>query len=375
MSRLLALLLVLATTVTRGDTNTPYPAGTHVSVTTNAGTVTGVLQNVTVPQWISVLEANSREPTLLRGSDLILRRASATDGPLTVASSGSFVMGRSLRSDADLSLDGFSRRDRLDRRDRVDADPGHYIFGRPRAKDDRFKFRPPGYSTDVGGLTILVREAFTLGHYDKMKGPAWVAMRWTADDYARGEGVSMERGNFIEDDDLPIYARGGINLEFNRYRHERGHMCPDNDLESWGFPAVREGMRMSNVIPQRKGMNHAVWGLLEKETHDIVSLGEIEAIWIVSGPIFSPDEGSIVRVGIGNAIPEATYKVIAWIGEEDQLNVRAYIIAQQDSDVDLTEYLVSVAEVESQTGLDFFHAVDDAVEASIEAFVPSTLWD
>lgn len=210
-----------------------------------------------------------------------------------------------------------------------------------------------------------------------MKGPAWVAWRWNHDDYLRGLNVAITRPSFKKDTDLPEYARGGTEFEYSESHMQRGHMCPDNDLESWGKEAVKEGMLMSNVIPQRAFKNHKVWGKLEKQTHDIVASEEsdIETIWIIAGPIFSEDENTIKRWGDGNAEPEATYKVVAWKDDEEVLHARAYIINQNDTNLDLTEYLKSVREVQQRSGLDFFHDLPDAQETELEAEPAESLWD
>lgn len=359
------LVLFLSTSIVSGETNTPYPSGTNVSITSSAGTVTGRLQDVNFPQWLSILEANSTEPTFVRGTELILRRVNL-----------SLESRRFERRALERTLSGrlparrFAERSALD-----EATGGHYIYGRPKTTDDRFKFRPQGHTEDVSGMTILIREAFTLGHYDKMKGPAWVAVRWTRQNFEDGEGLALDRPPFEEDDELPYYAQGGTNFNFAQTQMERGHMCPDNDLDSFGEDAIAEGMKMSNVIPQRKGRNHVVWGRLEKLTHNIVNESDIDTIWILSGPIYAENPQDIKFLGNHKAIPKATYKIVAWKGSEEDLHVRAYIIAQQDTDVDLVNYLDSVDEVESRTGLDFFSQLEDSEENPLEAAVPTTLWE
>src|SRR5688572_8882215 len=77
MKRFYGIVFVFLTSVCLADTNTPYPAGTQVSVTTSAGTVSGELQDVNVPQWIAVREPNADDPTLIRATDVILRKLGA----------------------------------------------------------------------------------------------------------------------------------------------------------------------------------------------------------------------------------------------------------------------------------------------------------
>ena len=60
-------------------------------------------------------------------------------------------------------------------------------------------------------------------------------------------------------------------------------MRPDADCE---------GMRMSNIVPQRKGRNHVVWGRLEDQHRVCDPAFGITTVWTVSGPIFYADKRS-----------------------------------------------------------------------------------
>lgn len=313
----LSVLLLLVCSVAHADTNTPLPAGTSVTVTSSAGSVTGVLQDIDVPNWIAVLEPGRSSPALIRAADVIIRQTAQVPADGITRPRISIPKGR-------LPFDlvaPFAARDEapslefeLER-----AQPtGHFIYGQPKISDpSRFSFTPDGEDDSVDGITILSREAFTLGHFDYYRVPAWVAMRWTEDDYYRSEAVTMQRGDFVIDEDLPWYGRGGTYLEYARTGLQRGHMARDADLEAWGFDSVREGMRMSNIVPQQEHMNHAVWGDLENEHRRIVTRNNgIDTVWIISGPVFNKDDDEVEWVGNDGeklGVPEATYKVIAWL--------------------------------------------------------------
>jgi endonuclease G len=181
------------------------------------------------------------------------------------------------------------------------------------------------------------------------------------------------------DRQLPEYAQGGTSFEFARSGLDRGHMAPDDLMESWGIGAVREAMRMSNMVPQLKGRNHAVWTVLEHEIRDVVADDEdeveIDSVWTIAGPVFR--EGSRDRrVGNpGTRVPDATYKVVAWHSAGDSLGMRAYVIEQRATNVDLSQYLVPVDTVEELTGLDFFSELADEQEESLESADATSLWE
>lgn len=362
-SRLAGISLLLFASLGAG-TNTPYPTGTSVSVTTSAGVVTGVLQEAVDPVWIALLEQQQTGLTFVRADAVIIRRSALTAPQLP-----------QFEAAAPAALEALPRL--LDRAALEEqAQAGHFIFGAPTPTDNRFRFTPEGHGAEVEGLTVHVREAFTLGHYNKMKVPAWVAMRWTTDDLIASEEVNLDRPPFSVDGELPLYAQTGRDLDFPQTKLERGHMARDADLEAWGADAVAEGMRMSNICPQRQGKNHAVWGKLEDQHRFIVanpSESGIDAVYIVSGPFFEDDD--VVRVGDdGVAVPDGTYKVVAWEGDDGSLSMRAYMIEQEETNTDLSEHLKSVNDVEQATGLDFFPEMEDQLEETLESHVHSTLW-
>lgn len=250
------------------------------------------------------------------------------------------------------------------------------LFGNPVPFDNRHRFTPAGQNSEVAGITELHREAFTIGHYDKYRVPAWVAVKWTKDDFEESERVSFSRPPWRQDSELPAYARGDGKLDYAHTSLQKGHMARDADVEAWGLDAVEEATLLSNAVPQKEHANHAVWGVLEDQHRHIVENDEddldIETIWIVSGPIFYQGQ-DVEWVGI-TAIPHATYKVIAWIDSEAALQTRGFIIGQDDTRTELTSYLRPIDQIESATGLDFFAELPDDEEAEIESRSATSIW-
>lgn len=360
---------VIALAMTRpslASTNTPLPAGATASITTSAGTVSGTLQESPSPHWITILEAGRPAPTFIEVTGAVVRSEAAPVAETTVSrwseAAQPTVTVRSLVRPLPTT---------------EEFQEGHYIHGMPKPSDSRHSFTPPGQSEEVPGITILIREAFTLGHYDKYRVPAWVAMRWSSQNLADSEAVNLPRPPFKSDPELPIFARGGTSFDFAVTQMERGHQARDADLEAWGPDAVKQGMLMSNIVPQRKGRNHVVWGKLENAHRFIVAdeHASIDPVWIMSGPVFETDDSDVERIGSGTGLPFATYKVIAWEDEDGTFNARGFLIHQDDTDTDLTHYLHSVDEIEGFTGLDFFSDLDDSIETIVEAAVPTGLWD
>lgn len=348
------LTVALATAVAAvADTGTPYPAGTGVEVTTPAGTVSGVLEDRAAPGWVMVKEPGRKTATAVPEKSVSFIRA-AQAAPKAAPASATAV-----------------------------AAPGsdHSIHGQPRVtRPERFAFRPSPGEPMVEGLTVLKRHAFTLGHYDRHKTPAWVVMSWTKEHLDISKAEPSHPRNFQADTDLPAHARTGKDYHHAQFGYERGHMARHEDLS--GFPdgadarrGTREGCLMSNIVPQqRKG--HIVWGKLEDAHREIVADAGagIKTVWLISGPVFKDGQAEQVigpdRVGA----PAAVYKIVAWQKAGGAFTARGYIIKQEDTGTDLKAYLTKIDDIEAATGLDFFSDLDEAEEDALEAKKFTTMW-
>lgn len=52
-----------------------------------------------------------------------------------------------------------------------------------------------------------------------------------------------------------------------------------------------------------------------------------------------------------------------------------FVIPNQASSLTLDKFVVSVDEIEKQTGIDFFSGLDDKIEAQLEASTSTSNWD
>ena len=250
----------------------------------------------------------------------------------------------------------------------------HFVYGMPVPTDDRHRMVLPS-GREVPGLSVLVDEGFVIGHYDRLKVPAWVCTRWTTDDYRRSEAETYNARYFRDDEELPNYAIGGTSLNYATSGMQRGHMARQQDNKAWGSDNVDEGCEMSNIVPQSAALNNGVWNEIEEEHRAVVAnpASGINAVWIISGPIFAPGVPA-ETVGHGIGVPDACYKVIAWF-DHGRFTARAFIVGQTDTDPVESHYLTTVDAVESATGLDFFPALPDPEENRLEAEHFTSVWN
>lgn len=114
--------------------------------------------------------------------------------------------------------------DSLERREEgIDRDQ-HFIFGMPSiTSPDSFRFTPVGGVGEVDGYSVHEKEAFTIGHYEKFKVPAWVAMKWTKDNLESSTTFDRDDFEFEIDSELPPHARAPTSLRHSTFGFERAH--------------------------------------------------------------------------------------------------------------------------------------------------------
>ena len=201
------------------DTGTPHKAGTRVEVTTPGGTVAGTLQESTAAGWILVQEAGRPTATAIpdRSVGFIRVSGAAVAGPtsgLALVEAAPGAAGTDAMAAA--------------------AAAGHVLHGRPRVTlPERFRFTPDAGGPEVSGVTELERFAFTLGHYDKFKTPAWVSMKWTKKELNLSKIEPEHSRPFRADPALPDYAQTGKDYQYAIFKYQRGHMARHEDLSGF----------------------------------------------------------------------------------------------------------------------------------------------
>ena len=219
----------------------------------------------------------------------------------------------------------------------------------------------------VPGLSgnLLCRKGYLLSHDPARKTPVWVAEHLTRE--KAGKGVQRS-DDFRADADL----EQGKRAELSDYRssgYDRGHMAPAADM-AWDEQAMSESFYLSNMVPQvGVGMNRGIWMELEKKVRNWVQ--ERGELYVYSGPIYLGSDTETIGAN-KVAVPGFLYKIVL---DPRQKNTLALIMPNRKLRTeDLPNYLVSVREVEKETGLRFFSALPEAEREKMESTKPAHLW-
>ncbi|HDY7526730.1 TPA: DNA/RNA non-specific endonuclease, partial [Vibrio vulnificus] len=201
------------------------------------------------------------------------------------------------------------------------------------------------------------RDGYAVGYNYNTKNADWVAYHITAESV----NASYKRSNsFKEDAELPDYARSTL-ADYSNSGYDRGHLAPSAAMD-FSQQSMQQSFLMSNMSPQLPGFNRVGWRLLEEHVRDLAN--EYNELYVVTGPIYQGGENAI---GNGVVIPSAFFKVILDPAFNDAI---AFVVPHRDvSGSELANFITTIDEVERLTQLDFFSAVDDSTEASMEAQV------
>lgn len=189
--------------------------------------------------------------------------------------------------------------------------------------------------------------------------PEWHIPRCVVYELTRNEtqGTVGRYDSFETDSTVAGCAKPG---DYAGSGYDRGHMAPAADFK-WSGKAMRETFKMTNVCPQAQSLNSGGWSRLEEKVREWAMRDS--AIVVASGPVVRSDHDT---AGAGKvAVPQAFFKVVLAPYATPPRAI-AFIYPNGPAGLRLKDYAVTVDSVEAATGLDFFSALPDRLESTIE---------
>jgi endonuclease G len=215
--------------------------------------------------------------------------------------------------------------------------------------------------------------AFTVYYDDVIFSPRWTAIKITKEIADINQDIKRLK-RFRVDPELK--QKGFKTAAHNDYKNPtgmnswaRGHMIQFDDARGYGQQAADESFYTTNICPQLAALNGRGWLSLEKQCTEFAR--DYGVVWVYTGPIYS----EIKPFAPDRKIPAPTafYKVVISPSQDGGIDVLAFIMPHEPlkSNIDLRAFLVSIDEVEEQTGLDFLCDLPDDYEIYLE----KTVWE
>jgi endonuclease G, mitochondrial len=206
---------------------------------------------------------------------------------------------------------------------------------------------------------------FSLKYSEEYEQAEWVAYQLTAEEV---QGTVDRTDNFQADQNI---STGSAVLEdYRGSGYDRGHLAPAADMK-WSATAMKESFLMSNMSPQTPEFNREIWKKLEHRVRQWAE--ENDELYVVTGPVLT--DGPYPVIGPNNvAVPRRFYKVILDY-REPGIKAIGFILPNEKCGTLLSVFAVTIDQVETVTGIDFYPALPDAEEDTLESTLDLRLWD
>lgn len=211
---------------------------------------------------------------------------------------------------------------------------------------------------------MVVNHAFfSLSYVEAHEQAEWVAYELKKEQLSKNE---FERPYFVQDRAIKTESADWRNYKNSGY--DRGHLCPAGDRR-FSYEAYHETFLTSNISPQNREFNSGVWNYLEQKVRFWAK--KYDGVFVITGGVLKDGLPSIGDEEV--SVPEAFYKIIL-DASDGNYKVLAFLIPNEPTSKSFYDFVVSVDEIESITGIDFFAVLPDSEENRIEANIDLKSW-
>jgi endonuclease G len=226
----------------------------------------------------------------------------------------------------------------------------HLKFGNPSRAN----------SSDINNY-LIERTQYALSYNCQTGTANWVS--WQLNSSWLG---SVDRSNdFRPDVELPEGCYQVNPGDYHRTGYDRGHLIPSGDRTNRQADNSATFL-MSNMIPQSPANNRDVWEKVERYCRELAD--KDNELYIIAG-----GNGKQETIAAGKVtVPKYTWKVILVLDSDFKVTQNASAFAvwmpntEEVIDRNWRDYLVSIDNVEKQTGYDFFSNLPTKIQKSIE---------
>tara|TARA_Y100000768_G_scaffold80176_1_gene56984 strand:+ start:1057 stop:2049 length:993 start_codon:yes stop_codon:yes gene_type:complete len=209
---------------------------------------------------------------------------------------------------------------------------------------------------------IIKHKYYTLSYNEKHEQANWVHYKLNQSFLS---GSAPRRNLFREDPN--VSSKSASLKDYKGSGYDRGHLAPAADMK-YNTVAMSESFFMSNISPQTPGFNRGIWKKLESLVR---AWGKRFEIYVSTAGVLGSDRFGTIGVN-KVTIPAKFYKVIY---SPDKKIMIGFLLSNIKLSGELSSYAVSVDQIESETGIDFFSELPDNIENELESKVVLNDWD
>ena len=205
------------------------------------------------------------------------------------------------------------------------------------------------------GDCVVEHTYYSLSYVEKHEQAEWVHYRL---DSIMLEGKE-KRKNYHFKQDKTFSCKSVKYSDYTNFGHDRGHLAPFKDMKI-DSTSASESFYMSNISPQDSSFNRGIWKNLEKHVR---SLAEKNELYITTGGVLKQ---GLKIIGKENniSVPEHFYKIIYDVKNQKMF---AYLMPNRKLHSSFENHIVTVDLIETLTGIDFYHQLEDELEEKLES--------
>ena len=216
-------------------------------------------------------------------------------------------------------------------------------------------FLPSGSNGEV-----VHHKHYSLSYVEKHEQAEWVAYELTKKSL---KAKNVKRAKKFKPD-YDVSSRSAFHRDYSHSGYTRGHMAPAGDM-AFDKVAMQESFYMSNMSPQLRVLNNGIWKELEEQVRDWAY--DDNRIYIVTGPMLNRPRLKTIGKQNKVSVASAFYKVILDIDKPKRKGI-AFVIPHERCEDRLEEYAMSIDDLESELGFDFFaNLISEETQEEIES--------
>lgn len=178
--------------------------------------------------------------------------------------------------------------------------------------------------------------------------------------------VSDKRASFKHDSNV---ANCPYDSDYKNTGYDRGHMAPAGDM-NWDKQVYKQSFLLTNIAPQNGNLNSGQWKGLENAIRKWSERDS--ALIIITGTIFADSVKTIGKNKVG--VPTQLYKIVFAPYVENPRMI-AYLYDNIKPTNPVSDYVVTVDEIERLSGNDFFSTLPNKIEHALESNSNLELWN
>jgi endonuclease G len=200
--------------------------------------------------------------------------------------------------------------------------------------------------------------------------------RWVAYPLYRkaiGYGTRTDRWGLdplLPSSDQPVLNKTYDSTDGQSY--DRGHQIPSADRLS--FESNTQTFYWTNMTPQKNELNGGIWADLENEVRIWAKRSETDTLYVVTGCVVDDSETFVTdNDGKQVTVPTHYYKALLRV-YQGSYNAIGFWLGHREYENNKVDksIAVSIDELETLTGEDFFFNLPDSIETAVEAMDPKT---